>query len=185
MNQHPAAHALMLNCLPHLRAFAISLTGDLTRADDLVQEALLKGLSNLDRFEPGTNMRAWLFTILRNHFHTEFRRRRREIEDADGAIAARVPVLPEQEGHAAMSDLQAALAKLSPEHREALLLIGAQGLSYEETARICGTHIGTIKSRMNRARSRLAELMGITADDLGPDRHVHAVLVQPVQRKAA
>ncbi len=130
-------------------------------------------------------MRAWLFTILRNHFHTEFRRRRREIEDADGSIAARVPVLPEQEGHAAMSDLQIALAKLSPEHREALLLIGAQGLSYEETARICGTHVGTIKSRMNRARSRLAELMGITADDLGPDCHAHAILVQPVQRRAA
>ncbi len=185
MSQHAAAHALMLRSLPHLRAFAISLTGDLTRADDLVQEALLRALSNLDRFEPGTNMRAWLFTILRNLFHTEFRKRKREIEDVDGAISARVPVLPEQEGHVAMSDLQAALAKLSPEHREALLLIGAQGLSYEETARICGTYIGTIKSRVNRARARLAELMGVTADDLGADRHVHAVVLQPVREPQA
>ncbi len=87
MSQHAAAHELMLKSLPHLRAFAISLTGDLTRADDLVQEALLRALSNLDRFEPGTNMRAWLFTILRNLFHTEFRKRKRkrEIEDVDGA----------------------------------------------------------------------------------------------------
>ena len=146
MSPAPAAHALMLRSLPHLRAFAISLTGDVTRADDLVQEALLRGLSNLNRFEPGTNMQEWLFTILRNLFHTEFRKRRREIEDVDGGIAAHVPVLPEQEGHVAMGELQTALAKLSPEHREALVLIGAQGLSYEETARICGTHIGTINN---------------------------------------
>ena len=180
MSHAPAAHALMLDCLPQLRAFAISLTGDMTRADDLVQEALLKALSNLDRFEPGTNMRAWLFTILRNHFHTEFRRRRREIEDVDGVIAARVPLLPEQEGHVAMGELKTALAKLSPKHREVLLLVGAQGLSYEETARICGTHVGTIKSRMNRARYRLAELMGISpADDLRPDHHIHADFSQP------
>jgi RNA polymerase sigma-70 factor (ECF subfamily) len=180
MSHAPAAHALMLRSLPHLRAFAISLTGDLTRADDLVQETLLKALSNLNRFEPGTNMQAWLFTILRNSFHTEFRKRRREVEDTDGTIAAQVPVLPEQEGHVAMGNLRAALAKLSPAHREALVLIGAEGLSYEETARICGTNIGTIKSRVNRARTRLAELMGVTADDLGSDRQGHAVLSQPV-----
>ena len=181
-----AAHALILKSVPHLRAFAISLTGDVAKADDLVQDTLLRALSNLDRFEPGTNMRAWLFTILRNLFHTEFRKRRREIEDVDGLISARVPVLPQQEHHVGMSDLQAALAKLSPEHREALLLIGAQGLSYEETARICGTHIGTIKSRVNRARARLAELMGISpADDLGSDRPLEAVLAQPVTQQQA
>ena len=180
MPQHSAAHAQILEVLPHLRAFAISLTGDLTRADDLVQEAIVRGLSHLDSFTPGTNLQAWLFTILRNHFLTEFRKRRREVEDVDGAIAAQVPVLPEQEGHVALGDLQAALVKLSPAHREALLLIGAEGLSYEETARICGTNIGTIKSRVNRARTRLAELMGVTADDLGSDRQGHAVLSQPV-----
>ena len=118
-------------------------------------------------------MRAWLFTILRNHFHTEHRRRRREVEDVDGAFSSRVPVLPDQDFQLDMSDLQEALAKLKPEHREALLLIGAQGLSYEETARICGTNVGTIKSRVNRARTRLAELMFISnEDDLRPDRQV-------------
>ena len=169
MPQPSAARAQIIEVLPNLRAFAISLTGDLTRADDLVQETLLKGLSNIDRFEPGTSMRAWLFTILRNHFLTEFRKRRREVEDVDGAIAAQVPVRPEQEGHVALSDLQCALGKLSPAHREALLLIGAEGASYEETARICGTNIGTIKSRVNRARAHLAELMGVTSPDLISD----------------
>ncbi len=171
---------LILNVLPSLRAFAISLTNDPIRADDLVQETLVRAWSHADRFEAGTNINAWLFTILRNLFHTEFRKRKREIEDVDGAIAAHVPVLPEQEGHVAMGELQTALAKLSPIHREALVLIGAQGLSYEETARICGTHIGTIKSRVNRARTRLTELMQVDdPEDLGPDRLVRAVLHAP------
>src|SRR4028119_1447099 len=91
-----ATRSLMLEAIPHLRAFAISLSGDLVRSDDLVQEALLKGLTSLDRFEPGTNMRAWLFTILRNLFLSERKRRRREVEDVDGAFSSRVPVLPEQ-----------------------------------------------------------------------------------------
>ncbi len=171
----------MLEAIPHLRAFAISLTGDLVRADDLVQEALLKGLTSLDRFEPGTNMRAWLFTILRILFLSERKRRWREVEDVDGAFSSRVPVLPEQGARLDMQDLQAALAKLSPEQREALLLIAAQGLSYEETAQICGTNIGTIKSRINRARTRLSELLSLNAEeDLGPDRKVQAVLTQPL-----
>ncbi len=176
-----ATRSLMLEAIPHLRAFAISLTGDLVRSDDLVQEALLKGLTSLDRFEAGTNMRAWLFTILRNLFLSERKRRRREVEDVDGAFSGRVPVLPEQGARLDMQDLQAALAKLTPEHREALLLIAAQGLSYEETAQICGTNIGTIKSRVNRARTRLSELLSLNAEeDLGPDRKVQAVLTQPL-----
>ena len=171
----------MLQALPHLRAFAISLTGDLVRADDLVQETILRGLTSLDRFEPGTNMRSWLFTILRNLFLSERKRRRREVEDVDGAFSSRVPVLPEQGARLDMQDLQAALAKLTPEQREALLLIAAQGLSYEETAQICGTNIGTIKSRINRARTRLSELLSLNAEeDLGPDRKVQAVLTQPL-----
>ncbi len=151
-----------------------------------MQEAILKGLTHLDRFQPGTCMRAWLFTILRNHFHTEHRRRRREVEDVDGAFSSRVPVLPDQGSQLDMSDLQEALAKLKPEHREALLLIGAQGLSYEETARICGTNVGTIKSRVNRARTRLAELLFIGRhEDLGPDGRLRAVLSQPVAQQSA
>jgi RNA polymerase sigma-70 factor (ECF subfamily) len=181
-----SSHDLILAAVPHLRAFAISLTGDVVRADDLVQETLLRALTSIDRFEPGTNMRAWLFTILRNLFHTEHRKRRREVEDVDGAISGRVAVLPDQEFRLDMGDLQTALAQLSAQQREALLLIAAQGMSYEETAVICGTNVGTIKSRVNRARTRLAELLFIgEGEDLGPDRRLRAVLAQPVAQQSA
>jgi RNA polymerase sigma-70 factor (ECF subfamily) len=159
----------LLEALPHLRAFAISLCGNVNEADDLVQDTVLRGLSKLDQFEPGTNMQAWLFTILRNIFYTGLRRRRREVEDPDGLIAGRLAVPPEQQGHLDLGDLGTALAKLPAHQREVLLLVGAEGLSYEETARICATHVGTVKSRMNRARARLAELLHLCdEDDLAP-----------------
>jgi len=160
----------MLATIPSLRAFAISLTGSVDQADDLVQEALVRGLSRIDRFQPGTNLQAWLFTILRNQFYTAFRRRRREVEDPDGVLAGKRPVLPEQMGHLDLEDLRVALTKLPFEQREALLLVAAQGFSYEETARICATRVGTIKSRINRARAKLAELLLVDgAEDLGAD----------------
>jgi RNA polymerase sigma-70 factor (ECF subfamily) len=151
----------MLAAIPHLRAFAMSLCGDVDQADDLVQEAILRGLSHLSQFEPGTNMRAWLFTILRNQFHTTYRKRRREVQDPAGVIANGVPVAPEQVGHLDLRDLWSTLQKLPAEQREALLLIGAEGLAYEEAAAVCGIAIGTIKSRVNRGRKRLAELMAV------------------------
>ncbi|WP_262269127.1 sigma-70 family RNA polymerase sigma factor [Microvirga yunnanensis] len=166
----------MLGAIPHLRAFAISLTGNVTQADDLVQTALLRGLEYIDKYQPGTNMQAWLFTILRNLFYTERRRKRREVEDPDGLMAGNLAVLPGQGAHLDFADMQAALAKLSVEQREALLLVAAEGVSYEEAAQICGTNIGTIKSRVNRARTRLAELMELSLEDLGPDRLVRASL---------
>jgi RNA polymerase sigma-70 factor (ECF subfamily) len=170
-------HQAMLDAIPHLRAFAISLTGNVTYADDLVQTALLRGLENLDKFQPGTSMQAWLFTILRNHFYTELRQRRREVADPDGTFAGMLAVLPEQDVHLDVDDMLAALARLNVEQREALLLVGAEGVSYEEAARICGTTLGTIKSRVSRARARLAELLDHTAEeDLGPDRLVRASL---------
>jgi RNA polymerase sigma-70 factor (ECF subfamily) len=163
--------------LPHLRAFAISLTGDLDRADDLVQEAVVRALSHLHQFRRGTNFQGWMFTILRNQFHSNFRKRRHEIEDADGAYAAKFAVPPEQGGHLDLGDFRNALAKLTPEQREAILLIGAEGLTYEETAEICGTKVGTIKSRVNRARRRLAELLGYDKlDEIGPDGVLQAAL---------
>jgi RNA polymerase sigma factor (sigma-70 family) len=167
----------MLAAVPHLRAFAVSLSGSMDRADDLVQNALLKGLSNLDKFTPGTSMQAWLFTILRNDFLTQVRRSKREVEDPEGAWAEKVAVLPEQGSHLDFSDMLKALGKLPIDQREALLLVTAEGLTYEDTARICGTNIGTIKSRINRARRRLAELMHLDIhDDLGPDKLVQAAL---------
>jgi RNA polymerase sigma-70 factor, ECF subfamily len=167
----------MLSAIPHLRAFAISLSGSVDRADDLVQNALLKGLSNLDKFQPGTSMQAWLFTILRNDFLTQTRRRKREVEDPEGSWAEKVAVMPAQGARLDFDDMLRALSKLPVDQREALLLVSAEGLSYEDTARICGTNIGTIKSRINRARSRLAELLNFDPDDdLGPDRLVKAAL---------
>ena len=167
----------MLQAIPHLRAFAISLTGNVTYADDLVQAALLRGLENLDKFQPGTSMQAWLLTILRNQFYTDIRKSRREVNDPDGVLAGKLAVMPEQGARLDFTDMQVALAKLSVEQREALLLVGAEGVSYEEAAQICGTNLGTIKSRINRARTRLAELLAIDAEeDFGPDRLVKAAL---------
>ncbi|QRM33129.1 sigma-70 family RNA polymerase sigma factor [Microvirga sp. VF16] len=166
----PDAKADILGAIPHLRAFAISLTSDVDRADDLVQEALVRGLSHLDSFTSGTNMQAWLFTILRNQFHTVYRKRRREVEDPDGALASGLSIPPEQHGHLDLQDLQTALMQLPFEQREALLLVGAQGFSYEDAARICGARIGTIKSRVNRARMALADRLGVEdTGDLGSD----------------
>ena len=173
----PEIRDALLAAVPSLRAFAISLSGQVDRADDLVQDTLLRALSHIDRFERGTNLNAWLFTILRNLFHSEYRKRRREVEDADGSYAARLKVSPEQGARLDFEDFRTALAKLPPDQREALLLVGASGFSYEEAANICGCAVGTIKSRVNRARSRLAGLLAVDGvEDLGPDRVSRAAL---------
>src|SRR5471032_3351882 len=151
----------ILAAIPNLRAFAISLSGNVDRADDLVQETVLRALSNINSFEPGTNMPAWLFTILRNLFRSEYRKRRREVEDADGRYAETLKSHPEQHGRVEFEEFRGALAKLPADQREALILVGASGFSYEEAAAICDCAVGTIKSRVNRARNRLAELMSI------------------------
>lgn len=177
MKLDPALREQVLATVPSLRAFAISLCGNVDRADDLVQETLLRALSNISSFEPGTNMPAWLFTILRNLFRSEYRKRRREVEDADGRYADSLKSHPEQHGRVEFEEFRTALAKLPSDQREALVLVGASGFSYEEAAEICGCAVGTIKSRVNRARTRLAEYLSIdTVDDFGPDRATRAVL---------
>src|SRR5690349_3584265 len=167
----------MLAALPNLRAFALSLCHNTDWADDLVQETILRAWANLDRFAVGTNLNAWLFTILRNGFYSQHRKKRREVEDPDGFFSGRLRTAPEQNATCDVQDMLKALAKLRVEHREALLLIVAEGLSYEEAAQVCGVAIGTIKSRVNRARERLAALLAFeAADDLGPDRVTQAAL---------
>jgi RNA polymerase sigma-70 factor, ECF subfamily len=169
--------AAMLAALPSLRAFALSLTNAREIADDLVQDTLVRALAKIDQFEPGTNMGAWLFTILRNLFYSQCRRTKREIEDPDGSYAARLWAPPEQHGTCAVQDMLRALRKLPADQREVLLLIVAEGLSYEEAAHICGVAVGTIKSRVSRGRVRLAELLAIRdAGDLAPDRVTQAAL---------
>jgi RNA polymerase sigma-70 factor (ECF subfamily) len=147
-----------------LRAFAVSLCGDRDRADDLVQETLFKAWNHLDSFREGTNLKAWLFTILRNTYFSERRKRRREVEDADGSYAARLATPPEQHGHMDMQDFRAALVHLPDDQREALILVGAAGFSYEEAAEISGCAVGTIKSRVNRARNRLSSTLGLVEE---------------------
>ncbi|HMP57370.1 MAG TPA: sigma-70 family RNA polymerase sigma factor [Novosphingobium sp.] len=145
--------------LPHLRAFARGLCGRPDLADDLVQEAILRAWSARAGFAPGTNLKAWTFTILRNHYLNTLRRLGRHSE-LDDATADRLLVEPpRQEDGLHLDDLQRALDRLPDERREALLLIGASGFSYEEAARVCGVPVGTMKSRVARGRAQLHTLL--------------------------
>ncbi|MDO5657295.1 MAG: RNA polymerase sigma factor [Paracoccus sp. (in: a-proteobacteria)] len=145
--------------LPALRAFALSLTREGSSADDLVQDTIVKAWTNIDKFTIGTNLRAWLFTILRNTFYSARRKTKREVSDSDGVYAARQATRPEHDGRLAMNDFRAAFEQLPDEQREALILVGASGFSYEEAANMTGVAVGTVKSRANRGRKRLAELL--------------------------
>ena len=147
--------------LPAMRAFALSLTRNGSAADDLVQDTIVKAWTNIHSFTAGTNMRAWLFTILRNTFYSSRRKLKREVADVDGVHAAGLAEKPEHDGRLAMSDFRVAFAKLPDEQRETLILVGASGFSYEEAADMCGCAVGTIKSRANRGRKRLAEILGL------------------------
>ena len=151
----------LIAAIPNLRAFAVSLCGNIDRADDLVQETLVKAWSHLPQFTEGSNMAAWLFTILRHIFYSDYRKRRREVPDPDGQWAAKLATAPAQMAHMDFLDLRAALQTLPPDQREALILVGASGLSYEEAAQICNCAVGTMKSRVNRARARLSEIMAL------------------------
>ncbi|HEX4555027.1 MAG TPA: sigma-70 family RNA polymerase sigma factor [Xanthobacteraceae bacterium] len=159
----------LLAQIPDLRASAFLLCGSKDRADDLVQETVLSAWAHLDDFQVGTNMGAWLFTILRNRFRTEYRKSRRWVQDVDGRYAEQLTSTPEQEGWSISADLRYALAQLPAHQREAIILVGAKGMSLVEAAAACGCEVGTIKSRTNRARVRLAALLAYTrqnADEL-------------------
>jgi RNA polymerase sigma-70 factor (ECF subfamily) len=177
MGVNPALRDALLAAVPNLRAFAISLTNSTDRADDLVQETLLRAWANSDRFEVGTNLNAWLFTILRNAFYSDYRKRKGEVEDGKGAYAGKLTTYPNQQAHLDFDDFRMALAKLPVDQREALLLVAAQGMSYEEAAAICGVAVGTIKSRVNRARTRLVQLLSLeNKTEIGPDSVTKAAL---------
>ncbi len=150
----------LIEAIPGLRAFAISLVADPARADDLVQEAVLKAWTKQEQFLPGTNLKAWLCTILRNQFYSDCRKRKREIEDIDGALAAQLTTPADQEHGMDLQKVWAAMAKLPPRQREALILVGAQGMTYEAAAAVMGCQTGTMKSRVSRARAYLAEALG-------------------------
>jgi RNA polymerase sigma-70 factor, ECF subfamily len=167
----------LIAAIPSLRAFGFSLTSRSDRADDLVQETLMKAWKHQSKFEEGTNIKAWLYTILRNEFYSQLRKRRREVEDADGQYSGRVLVQPQQLGHLDMADLKTALQKLPDDQREAIILVGASGFSYEEAADICGVATGTIKSRVSRARAKLSEMLKIDgANEFYPDRTLQGII---------
>jgi RNA polymerase sigma-70 factor, ECF subfamily len=174
----------LLGTIPSLRAFAFSLIGQSDRADDLVQETLTKAWAHQKSFQPGTNLKAWLYTILRNEFYSQMRRKKREVQDVDGAYASRLAVHPHQPGHADLADMNVAMAQLPEDQREALVLVAAFGFSYEEAADICSVAVGTIKSRVNRARNRLSEILNVEGEtDFGPDATSEAVISSAETRR--
>lgn len=158
-SDNPEFEEALVAAIPHLRAFARSFSPDVSRADDLVQETLVKAWHSRDSFAPGTNFRAWLFTILRNVFITQSRKLKREVSDPDSTYTNSLSVPPEQDGHMELREFYAALEQLPFDQREALMLIGAEGFSYEEAAEICGCAVGTIKSRVGRARAALNSML--------------------------
>jgi RNA polymerase sigma-70 factor (ECF subfamily) len=176
MTLEPFIRTAMLAAMPKLRAFAISLCRNGDQAEDLVQDTLLRACANIMSFTPGTNMLAWLCTILKNHFLSQCRRRcgrSEDINDHTDSVASK----PMQIAHTECNELWEALAKLEPRQREVLIMVGASGLSYDEAARICGCPMGTIKSRVNRARAQLAQLLSNESpQDFEEDRVIAAVI---------
>ncbi|WP_134680939.1 RNA polymerase sigma factor [Paracoccus ravus] len=176
----------LVDHLPALRAFALSLTRESSSADDLVQDTIVKAWTHIDKFQPGTNLRAWLFTILRNTFYSARRKTKREVSDTDGIHAARQATRPDHDGRLALNDFRVAFQQLPDEQREALILVGASGFSYEEAAEMTRVAVGTVKSRANRGRRRLAELLKLEqGEELDmTDRATLAVMAQntPITR---
>jgi len=145
--------------LPDLRAFARFMCREREAADDLVQNTVLQALDKQAQFQAGTNLKAWLFTIMRNRFYSDLRAQRRRPTPIDESSAAPLAAVDNPEATLALKELRAALWKLSPEAREALILIGAGGFSYEEAAKLCNCAIGTLKARVSRARKQLGGQM--------------------------
>jgi RNA polymerase sigma-70 factor (ECF subfamily) len=181
----PSLQAEILATIPHLRAFALSLARNTDRADDLVQETLLRAYTNIRRFEPGSNLNAWLITILRNQFYSERRRGRREIEDSEGIYASTMVIAAEQSSRAECEEFCNALDSLPDDMREALVLIGGYGFSYIEAAELCACAVGTIKSRVSRARAQLtATLLLQTPGQFLDEAISHSVAIQAEQSRS-
>jgi RNA polymerase sigma-70 factor (ECF subfamily) len=165
--------------IPNLRAFARSLCNDPVAADDLVQDTLVRAWDHFDSFQEGTNLKAWLFTILRNAYFSEWRKRKHQNHGYHIFEVEMVAVAPDQQGHVDLNDLYRALDCVPDEQREALILVGAAGFTYEEAAEVCGCAVGTVKSRVNRARRRLAQILGAPSiHEFGPDPTTEAILAR-------
>jgi RNA polymerase sigma-70 factor (ECF subfamily) len=149
----------LLEAVPHLRAFARSLTRNRDQADDLVNDTIVRAIAASNQFTPGTNFRAWVFTILRNLFYNQGRRGRAKFSSIDDLFIDEPAELASQEASLEFCDFRRAFWQLPEHHREALILVGASGLNYEDAARICGCQVGTMKSRVSRARTELRRML--------------------------
>ena len=152
-------HQDIIQCLPHLRAFALMLCRNRTLADDLVQEAVVRALGHIHQFRSGTNFKAWIMTILRNSYFSEMRRRKRASQLNGEELWSAAAASGGQEEHLMMRDLERAFRRLPAGQREALVLVGAGGYSYEDAAEIAACAVGTMKSRVSRARFQLERLL--------------------------
>lgn len=157
----PAIAVGIIAAMPSLRRYALSLCRSADGAEDLTQETLLKAWSHRARFQPGSNLNAWLFTILRNTFLNGIRKQKREVQDVDGLYSARLRSAPAHDAALDLSDFLAAFASVPAPQRKALVLVGALGHSYDEAALLAGTAPGTIKSRVSRARQHLMRAMQV------------------------
>ncbi len=155
----------LVTLIPHLRAFARTLTGDPTAADDLAQDAMMKAWDARNSFEMGTNMKAWTFMILRNQFYSEKRRSWRQSQLDQEAAERTLVAIDDPAAPVALDELRQGLAMLPSEQREALVLVGAGGFAYEEAAEICNCAVGTVKSRVSRARRALQSILDRGAYD--------------------
>jgi RNA polymerase sigma factor (sigma-70 family) len=156
----PDDRSSIVALIPALRAFARTFCRDVTEADDLVQETLTKGLANLDKFEPGTRMKSWLFTIMRNTFYTRAKARMREAPGLTDCASGQLVSQATQEWSVRSREVHEAINRLPPAKREVLVLVGVLGVSYEEAAEICHCSVGTVKSRLNRARASVLAFLG-------------------------
>jgi RNA polymerase sigma-70 factor (ECF subfamily) len=185
--QEVAFKADLIALIPHMRAFARTLCRDATFADDLAQDALARAWSCRTSYQPGTNLKAWTFMILRNGFYSHTRRSWRSTSLDQGVAEATLVAISNPTGALELNDLRRAMNMLPKEQCEALTLIGAAGLSYEEAAEICGVAIGTMKSRVSRARSRLAAILeegGLVDDDVLPGAAMGALMAHAAQLQA-
>jgi RNA polymerase sigma-70 factor (ECF subfamily) len=183
INQNPTPEddfkADLIALIPQMRAFARTLCGDRTQAEDLAQDTLLRAWNSRGSFQPGTNLKAWTFMILRNQFYSDKRRSWRSTpldpETAERTLVATTNPIATLE----LDEVRRALAMLPDDQREALIMIGAGGLSYEEVSEICGVAVGTIKSRVSRARDRLALILtegAYGADEILPSNAMGMIM---------
>jgi len=157
---HMPLETELLSLVPQLRAYARSLTRDAVNADDLVQETLVRALAHIHSYTPGTIMRAWLFTIMRNAFFTQMKKTQREQPGAEACVSDQLTSMPDHDRTIENKRLLRAVDALPDHYREVLILVVMLGESYQDTASLCGIEVGTVKSRVNRARNLVVEKLG-------------------------